>query len=309
MRLLAAAATAVGLIATGFDAHLAPQMDGWWHGLTGSPSPLRVTTSLLAALLVWGLGRVVNVRPFLWMSAGLLPFVPAITGFGAPLLFFSGYTMGLLFAILLGGTVLNRLPRLPALDPFSVALISFAFFILVGRVLPGPAGPQGDEPHYLLIAESLLKDGDVDLKNQFEQRAFSKFTGADLEPHTAPRSPRGKLYAIHTPGLSAHRNRATEQGQDIAPLHSITSSAPATGFPRRTWTHRGNRRSSCDSVARSRQLGRIHTAITEHCPTDWAPRGSMRNHQLPERNPRRPPPPRRPSSTRGGAARRSRAGW
>jgi hypothetical protein len=73
-------------------------------------------------------------------------------------------------------------------------MISFAFFILVGRYLPGPAGPQGDEPHYLLIAESLLKDGDVDLKNQFEQRAFSKFTGADLEPHTAPRSPKGKLY-------------------------------------------------------------------------------------------------------------------
>ncbi len=202
-RLLAAAATAVGVIATGFDAHLAPQAGGWWHGLTGSPSLLRLTTALVAAFLVWALGRDVNVRPFLWMSTGLLPLVPAISGFGAPLLFFSGYTLGLLFAILLGGTSRDLVPKLPATDPFSVVMISFAFFILVGTYLPGPAGPQGDEPHYLLIAESLLKDGDVDLKNQFEQRAFSKFTSADLEPHTAPRSPKGKLYAIHTPGLSA----------------------------------------------------------------------------------------------------------
>lgn len=202
-RLLAAAATAVGLIAAGFEAHLAPQADGWWHGLTGSPSLLRVTIALVAAFLVWGLGRDVNVRPFLGMGVGLLPFVPAITGFGAPLLFFSGYTMGLLFAILLGGTARDLLAKLPATGPFSVVMISFAFFLLVGRALPGPAGPQGDEPHYLLIAESLLKDGDVDLLNQFEQRAFSKFTSANLEPHTAPRSPQGKLYAIHTPGLSA----------------------------------------------------------------------------------------------------------
>ena len=134
-RLLAAAATAVGVIATGFDAHLAPQAGGWWHGLTGSPSLLRLTTALVAAFLVWALGRDVNVRPFLWMSAGLLPFVPAITGFGAPLLFFSGYTLGLLFAILLGGTARDLVPKLPALDPRSVVMISFAFFVLVGRVL------------------------------------------------------------------------------------------------------------------------------------------------------------------------------
>ena len=202
-RLLASAATAIGLVAGGFAAHLAPQGEGFWHGVTGSPSPLLIATVLLAAFAVWLLGGLVPVGPFLWMGAGLLPLVPAIAGVGVALLFFSNYTMVLMFAILLGWTTRDLIPNLPRLDPISVFLISFAVFLCLGRFLPGPAGPQGDEPHYLLIAESLIRDGDVDLKNQFEERAFSKFTSADLEPHTAPRSPQGRLYAIHTPGLAA----------------------------------------------------------------------------------------------------------
>ena len=139
------------------------------------------------------MGKRLNVAPFMVMALGLLPFVPAITGSGSFLLFFSGFTMVLVLAILLGSIAPRLVPRLPILGPVPLTLVAFAFFIFVGRYLPGPAGPQGDEPHYLLIAESLLKDGDVDLSNQFEERAFSKFTSADLEPHTAPRSPTESL--------------------------------------------------------------------------------------------------------------------
>ncbi len=201
-RLLAALLTAVGLVAGGFEAHLAPQAVGWWHGVTGGPSGARIGGAALAAALVWVAGGFVNVRPFLWMGVGVLPFVPALVGLFAPALFFSGFTMILVFAVVAGVTFRGLLPRCGPGHPATAALVAFVFFLLVGRYLPGPAGPQGDEPHYLLIAESLIKDGDVDLKNQFDERAFSKFTSADLEPHTAPRSPAGRLYAIHTPGLS-----------------------------------------------------------------------------------------------------------
>lgn len=202
-RLFAALLTAVGLVAGGFEAHLAPQAGGWWHGVTGGPSGARIVGAVLAAALVWFAGGFVSVRPFLWMAIGVLPFVPALTGVLAPALFFSGFTMILVFAILAGVTFRDLVPRFGPGHPLTAALIAFAFFVFVGRYLPGPAGPQGDEPHYLLIAESLIRDGDVDLKNQFDERAFSKFTSADLEPHTAPSSPLGNIYAIHTPGLSA----------------------------------------------------------------------------------------------------------
>ncbi len=103
-RLLAAVATAFGLVAGGFDAHLDPQGDSIWHGLTGTPSIGLVAWALGAALLVFGLGRVADVRPFAWTLVGLLPLVPAVTGIGAPLLAFSIYTTTLLFAFILGWT-------------------------------------------------------------------------------------------------------------------------------------------------------------------------------------------------------------
>jgi hypothetical protein len=202
IRFLAALATALGLIAGGFSAHLVPQSEGWWHGVTGAPSLERIGLALAAAAFVWFLGARVSVRPFLLMTIGLLPFVPATTGFAPVLLVFSGETMHLVFAIVTAVCSRHLLPSTPEISPFAAFAISFAFFALVGRYLPGPAGPQGDEPHYLLIAESLLRDGDVDLKNQFEDAAYSKFTSGRLEPHTAPRSPKDRLYAIHTPGLA-----------------------------------------------------------------------------------------------------------
>ena len=202
-RLAAATASMLGLLAGGLEAHSAPQGEGVWHGLTGTLSPAEIGMAFLGAVLVFALGAVADVRPFLGMGCGLLPLIPAVMGAGAPLLFFSKYAMALGFAILVGWTSRDLLDRLPAFEPIVVFTISLAFFVLLGRFLPGPAGPQGDEPHYLLIAESLLKDGDVDLQDQFDERAFSKFTSGNLEPHTAPRSPKGRLYAIHTPGLAA----------------------------------------------------------------------------------------------------------
>lgn len=203
-RLLAAFATFVGLIAGGFDAHIAPQTGGGtWHGLTGSPSAAWIAFAFAASVAVWALGTIVNVRPMIAMALGLLPLVSAVTGVAPQLLVFSGYTDVLLFAILLAVTTRDLAARAPALTPRFTVPVAFVFFVLLGRFLPGPAGPQGDEPHYLLISESLLRDGDVDLKNQFDERAFTKFTSASLEPHTAPRSPKGTIYALHTPGLAA----------------------------------------------------------------------------------------------------------
>jgi len=203
VRLLAAVTTVAGLLAGGFEAHLAPQPGGLWHGITGQPSPTLVAAALLAGGFVYLLGGKHPVGSFLVMSAGLLPLVPALTGFGSGLLLFSSSTMILLFGTALGLAAPSFVPRLKDPSPTLAAVIAFVFFLLVGRSLPGPAGPQGDEPHYLLIAESLLRDADVDLKNQFDERAYLRFTGPGLEPHTAPRSPRDRLYAIHTPGLAA----------------------------------------------------------------------------------------------------------
>ena len=41
----------------------------------------------------------------------------------------------------------------------------------------------GDEPHYLLAAESIVEDGDVDVKDEFAAKAYADFYPYDLDKH------------------------------------------------------------------------------------------------------------------------------
>jgi hypothetical protein len=41
----------------------------------------------------------------------------------------------------------------------------------------------GDEPHYLLAAHSIVHDGDVDVLDEYEERAYARFYPHELEPH------------------------------------------------------------------------------------------------------------------------------
>ncbi|WP_051185370.1 hypothetical protein [Leptospira kmetyi] len=60
----------------------------------------------------------------------------------------------------------------------------------------------GDEPHYLMIAESIRSDGDFDLKNNYEQDYLSKkiIGPVDVENHTTAKN--GKLQSIHSVGVA-----------------------------------------------------------------------------------------------------------
>lgn len=63
---------------------------------------------------------------------------------------------------------------------------------------------SGDEPHYLIISHSLLRDGDFDLANNYEQRDYAGFmmfegrTGAHVVPGAKP----GSRYSFHSPGVA-----------------------------------------------------------------------------------------------------------
>jgi hypothetical protein len=41
----------------------------------------------------------------------------------------------------------------------------------------------GDEPHYLLAAESITDDGDVDVRDEYADRSYAKFYPHELRPH------------------------------------------------------------------------------------------------------------------------------
>jgi hypothetical protein len=63
-------------------------------------------------------------------------------------------------------------------------------------------GPHGDEPHYLMVAESLLRDHDLELERDYAEGRYRAFTSETLAPHYRVRGRGGAIYSVHAIGLS-----------------------------------------------------------------------------------------------------------
>jgi hypothetical protein len=66
----------------------------------------------------------------------------------------------------------------------------------------GQVGPQGDEPHYLMVADSLLRDQDLSLESDYQEGRYRAFFDGPLEPHYRVRGKGGEIYSLHALGLS-----------------------------------------------------------------------------------------------------------
>lgn len=65
-----------------------------------------------------------------------------------------------------------------------------------------PVSLTGDAPHYLTLAQSVLEDGDFDLKNNYDARTYDSFYRGSLEPRHTNQAPWGQEYSFHGPGVS-----------------------------------------------------------------------------------------------------------
>src|SRR5258708_2505563 len=63
-------------------------------------------------------------------------------------------------------------------------------------------GPQGDEPHYLMVADSLIRDHDLSLERDYAEGRYRDFHPAPLAPHYRVRGKGGEIYSLHAVGLS-----------------------------------------------------------------------------------------------------------
>src|SRR4051812_16546079 len=106
---------------------------------------------------------------------------------------------GVLFlAIPLGFLALADEIRWSANRAFVIAAIGYALMIPLQLRTP----IDGDEPYYLLMTESLARDHDLDLTNQYRNIAHSDVGRPDLLPQTGdPRGPHGEQYSRHEPFL------------------------------------------------------------------------------------------------------------
>ncbi|HPB56785.1 MAG TPA: hypothetical protein PLB68_12570, partial [Candidatus Aminicenantes bacterium] len=87
----------------------------------------------------------------------------------SPLLLYGAYRLG------------KRL--LPSLSPLALwgllFLLSAASLTLFHSRFPFLGG---DEPHYVLMAQSLVEDGDLDLRNNYSPEKYAPFHPTRLEP-------------------------------------------------------------------------------------------------------------------------------
>ncbi|MDO8836017.1 MAG: hypothetical protein Q7V01_10480, partial [Vicinamibacterales bacterium] len=65
-----------------------------------------------------------------------------------------------------------------------------------------PVIPGGDEPHYLIITQSLLADGDLRIENNHQRGDYLAYAAGILKPDFLRRGVDRQIYSIHLPGAS-----------------------------------------------------------------------------------------------------------
>ena len=89
--------------------------------------------------------------------------------------------------------------RRRALVPAAAGLAVFS----LAAWLASPSIPGGDEPHYLVITQSLLYDHDLQIENNHRRGDYHAYFAGDLAPDVIARGRNGEIYSIHAPGLPA----------------------------------------------------------------------------------------------------------
>lgn len=168
----------------------------------------------LAGLAVLAAARAaLPLTPVWLLCLLLLPWLP----FDVPpaLLIWSGAIHAFVWAgvvlLIVWPGILRAWPRLSAgaigkglrqRPQLAAGVVAFAVF-LGSAWFVSPSIPGGDEPHYLVITQSLLLDGDVRIENNHRRGDYHAFYGGTLPPHYIQRGRNGEIYSIHAPGLSA----------------------------------------------------------------------------------------------------------
>lgn len=149
------------------------------------------TRKALAALL-WGFGLLT------------LSCVPGATDLLPPLLVLRG-PMGLvLLALALAVAFVHAGPRgKPAALPGPTLLLTAwaGALLVMGLHYASNLRVSGDEPHYLLMAQSLWREHDLDLRDNFTREDYREYTPGPLSPHYGAPRKDGRPFPAHSPGL------------------------------------------------------------------------------------------------------------
>jgi hypothetical protein len=81
---------------------------------------------------------------------------------------------------------------------FAISLLVCASW---GTRYAGSLRVSGDEPHYLLMAQSLWREHDLDLRDNLAREDYREYTPGVITPHYAAPRRDGRPFPAHSPGL------------------------------------------------------------------------------------------------------------
>ncbi len=206
------------------------------------PGPLRLVPALLALALI--LPRLLR-RPGVLCRRCLLPFAAGLLALLMRRFYWDGIDFSLrlrsllLLAAVFSLAILARERRWPqrSLRRFNslalkkrllaIFIVAELLFVLAAAMLTRRGvALVGDEPHYLAISQSLARDGDLNVFNQYFREGFKEFLNVErLAAHGTWGKGYKRIYSYHLPGLSL----------TVAPFFFLKLSPPLLYFLLRAW--------------------------------------------------------------------------
>jgi hypothetical protein len=204
-----------GAFTPGLDGH-GPDPYAWPRLLAlGVPAAHALFAAAYALLARWDPRRV--LRPYFLADQGSLALVlPLLAGlllvgpdgrWRTMVGIWHTLFIGAKTAILVAGLWrwLESQPAPPWRASAGVFLAAFLPYVFLGAHATTAMSATGDEPHYLLVAHSLLHEGDTDLADNFARRDYLPFYWGQLarEGPQVQVTPEGRMFARGYQGLQA----------------------------------------------------------------------------------------------------------
>jgi hypothetical protein len=140
----------------------------------------------------------------------LLPWLPASAFLGPEVFIWQRPLVTLVWAAIAIAWLMDlrlardwpRVLQHPVQGSFVAGACALVLF-LAGAACLAPWLPGGDEPHYLVITQSLLYDGDLRIENNHRAQQYRQYLDHDLRPDYLRRGVDNQIYSVHAPGLPA----------------------------------------------------------------------------------------------------------